>query len=47
MQHLRHAPLVLVPPMNSVGVLIASASVLENGGRLSRVLADQGGGVVT
>src|SRR5260370_10713569 len=27
------APLVLAPPMNSVGVLIASASALENGGR--------------
>src|SRR5438067_1649260 len=31
------APLVLPPPMNSVGVLTDSASSLENGGRLSRV----------
>ena len=30
-------PLVLAPPMNSVGVLIASASALENGGRWSRI----------
>ena len=30
------APLVLAPPMNSVGVRIASASAFENGGRLSR-----------
>ena len=30
-------PLVLAPPMNNVGVLIASASALENGGRWSRI----------
>ena len=30
-------PLVLAPPMNNVGVLIASASALENGGRWSLI----------
>ena len=29
-------PLVLAPPMNRVGISIASASAFENGGRLSR-----------
>ena len=40
------APLVSAPPMNSVGVLIASASALVNGCALSPDLADQGEGVV-
>src|ERR1700694_2189856 len=35
------APLVLAPPMNSVGVLIASASALENGGGVCRGWAAQ------
>ena len=30
-------PLVLEPPMNRVGVLIASASAFEKGGRWSRI----------
>lgn len=36
MQHFRQQALVRAPRMNSVGILMDSASALENGGRLSR-----------